>query len=208
MRPVSPDKYLAITEQKRSTFDARQTLGEIALAFGLPRRLAGGVLVDLDCACHFVVEALAPTYTRKGAASALVRGHSDQVLEAIGRADAEPGEIFLAAIEYGPAWGQLKEINQQMHFGAATLKELAEAASGHPRGKLITRVTLVSMQAVLKDVRARAAKQGLDWSAPFFPPPSDPLAAKLIKRGKAEREAALRLYAEETLTRSTTEARQ
>lgn len=199
MRATGIDDYLAITGMKRATFDAWQTRSEIALAFGLARRLAGGTLLDLDCICHFVGEALSPTFTRKHAAT-LVRAHSDEILKAIGLADITPGDdLFIAAAELGPGYAITRD--HRMLFGATTLGELAKSYADHRQGEQATRVTLVNMTRILSDVRDRAAKCGVDFSAPFFPPPDDPTAAKLIATAKKERELALKMYAQEQLAK-------
>ena len=92
MRAIGLTDYLTITGMKRGTFDARQTRGHLPLAFGLARRLAGGVMLDLDAVCYFIAEGLSPVFEREFSA-AIVRSHSDAVLEAVGRADANPDEV-------------------------------------------------------------------------------------------------------------------
>ena len=52
MRVIKSSDYLKICDVKRATFDARTSRNEIAYAFGLARRLAGGVMLDLDCVCQ------------------------------------------------------------------------------------------------------------------------------------------------------------
>ena len=203
MRAIGINDYLAICDVKRGSYDARQTLKEIGLAFGLARRLAGGVMLDLDCICHFISEALTPVLSRKYAA-AIVRAYSDEILKAVGLADANPAEVmFLAGVEFGPGYGQItREHDRKMRFGATTLTDFAASFAKSPEANDVTRVTHINVTEILRNVRARAAKRGFDWTAPFFPPPSDPMAAKLIATAKKERESALRLYAQDQLAKS------
>lgn len=206
MRAIGLNDYLAITGLKRGTFDARQTLKEMPFAFGLARRLAGGVMLDLDCICFFIGEALTPVLSREHAAT-IIRAFADDVLEAVGRADAEPDETwFLNAVEFGPGYGQITRDNdRQMIFGATTAEHFAETFRKNPKNpkaKQITRITWVNVTHILADLRIRAAKHGFDWSAAaFFPPPDDPMAAKIIKTARKERELALQAYAQDQLAK-------
>jgi hypothetical protein len=204
MRAIGIDDYLAITGIPRGSFDAWQARGEIALAFGLARRLAGGTMLDLDCICHFIGEALAQRFTRKYAATGLVCGYSDEVLRAIGLADTTADAIFLAAAESGPDYALTRR--HRMHFGATTLADLAASLAKHEQP--VTLITLVNVTRILRDVRTRAAKHGHVWTAPFFPPPDHPLATKLMAVAKKERDAALQMFAQEQLAKSVSEARQ
>lgn len=214
MRSIEIDEYLKITGLKRGTYDARQTLREVAFAFGLQRRPAGGVLFDLDCLYHFFVEALTPICSRKHAAS-IITIHSDEAIGAVGLADAKPKgnakreDVYLAAVEFGPGYAQIRgrRNDKMMKFAAMTLAKLSESAAKHPdqaRGN--TRITLVNVTTVLREVRVRAARIGLDFSAPFFPPDTDEMAAKLIATAKKDRERFLRMVAEAQLAAG--EARQ
>ncbi len=187
MRAISIKDFLAISGMKRATFDARQTEGEIALGFGLARRLAGGTMLDIDVICTRIGGALTPAFGRKHAAT-IVAAYSDEILKAIGLADSDASEdMFLCAAEFD--WQIARD--HRMVFGATTLPALAKSYTA--AGMATTRATLINVTQIMHEARVSAAEHGLDWSAPFFPPPGDPMADKLIATAKQERALAVEM---------------
>ena len=195
MRAIGIDGYLAITGMKRATFDAWQTRGEIALAFGLARRLAGGAMLDLDCVCHFIGEALAPVFTRKHAATHRRAPTATKSSKPSAWRTPRPAEdMFLAAVEFGPGYAITRE--HRMVFGATTLADLAASYAKQRAAKASHAHHADQRDAELCATCGRAPPEPASiWTAPFFPPPDDPMAAKLIATAKKEREAALQMYA-------------
>lgn len=60
------------------------------------------------------------------------------------------------------------------------------------------RITWINVSAILRRIRERAAKIGLDFSGAFFPPEGE-TAAKLLAMAKKDREAVLAWVAEQAL---------
>lgn len=194
-------KYLALCEMSRGQWDSRQSRGEVALTFGTDRRLAAGVMMDTDVALHLTVEEFTPAFTAAYAAR-VWRAHPDKFLQAVGLADVQDEPTFLMIAEYGETLVSRRtgsSFRDKQMVGVVTIDGLYPF-SDNPEVPVPDRVTLVCMNSILKRVRERAAKIGLDWSAPFFPPPSDPMAAKIIAAGKAQREYALRVFRGEPIT--------
>jgi hypothetical protein len=198
MRAIEDFKdFLSLSEQSRGQWDSRQKRGEVALTFGLERRLAAGIMMDTDVVLHLVVEEFTPAFTAAYAARVWC-AHPDKFLQGVGLADAQAEPVFLMVAEYGDkvhrdskragSWFRDKQM-----VGPVTIDGIYPF-SDNPEVPVPDRITMVCVNSILKRVRERAAKIGLDWSAPFFPPPSDPTAAKLIALGKAQREYALRVY--------------
>jgi hypothetical protein len=195
MRALSPNQFFACAGTTSGNFGAYTSRNEVALAFGLARRLEGGVFLDLDAVAVLVVDELANAFGRQIAAT-IVRAHSDALLGCVGQADAQREPVFLAIGEYG-------EAIRHKHFGpgrAVRDRQRVGMFSGfpkffeHPEMEVPARLTLVNISDILARVRANAAKIGVDLGAPFFPPPDDPFAEKVLAAAKKEREAALRLY--------------
>jgi hypothetical protein len=61
------------------------------------------------------------------------------------------------------------------------------------------RFTAVNMTDILRRIRLNAARAGLDLSAPFFPPPGDPLHDQITEAAKKQRDDALVLFNERRL---------
>ena len=207
MRGIDIKEYLTLCQFSRGQFDSRQSRGEIALTFGLERRLVAGIMLDLDVALHLAVEEFTPGFTAAYAAR-VWRAHPDKFLEGVGLADAQVEPVFLMIAEYGDEVHRASRrpgssFREKQMCGPVTIDGIYPF-SENAEVPIPDRLTLVCVNSILKRVRERAAKIGLDWSAPFFPPPSDPQAAKLIAAGKAQRDYALRLARGEPITPSTT----
>jgi hypothetical protein len=135
-----------------------------ALAFGVASPSMAGRYFDIDAAVLRLMLDAAPGVGQAEAA-ALVRLHSDTVLEAIASADADSEPMWLIFAAHRQPDG-----NWAYNMGSGRLSELPTLSlRGAPH--VPDRMVLVNVSKVLATVRANAAKAGLDLSQPFFPPP-------------------------------------
>jgi hypothetical protein len=175
------------------------------MAFGLPAPLAGGVFLDLDCVASILRDELTPAFGRKLAAS-LVRLHGDEWMKAVGLADTTPEPAWYFVFELGPPPtpkpGQVGHrdivighrgkylVSAGTFADFAKLNEFAKL----PIEKHPVRFTGVNVSDVLRRIRENAARAGLDLSAVFFPPDTNPLHHEILEAAKKERNAALSLF--------------
>jgi len=202
MRALSAQHFFALAATNHGSWSARTNRGEMALAFGIRRRLAGGRFLDLDAVAAILVDELTPGFGRKFAA-VIVTSFGDAWLNAVGQADATQTPVFfqvgeegdvLTKAERGVMGKDVPLLRKSVRVGCGTIAELAKCAEGAPA--MPERLTMVNITSMLARVRARAAGVGLDLSAPFFPPPDDPFAKQLIATAKQDREAAVAMYFE------------
>jgi hypothetical protein len=196
MRALSTQQFYAAAGTNAGTFGARTNRNETALAFGIHRRLEGGRLFDLDAVASILVDELTPAFGRKHAAGTIVIGHGDVWLAAVGRADAIQEPVFLVVAEFGAVVKGMHGFRKDVRVGQGTLGELFKQNIGDAQVPVPPRITLVNVTSILARVRANAARVGVDLAAPFFPPPDDPRARKLIDAAKRSREAALAMHFE------------
>lgn len=214
MRIISPANLYALTEKTQSTVAVQAGRGEIAFAFGLRQRLAGGHPLDLDAVAFVLVDELTAAFGRK-IASTIVITHSDKWLLGLGRVDNTREPVFLAVNEYGEAsrhkYFDKRALRDKMSVGVTTVVEhcrgLQAGFADRPDIRIPDRITWINLSSILKRIRERAAKLALDLSAPFFPPETDPHARKLLQIAKKDRKKALAWFAVQKLAAPSTETR-
>ncbi len=191
---IIPDvKFYAIAETNRSTFASLVSRGEGALAFGVGAPLAGGHFVAADAAVVLMAYELHPAFGRKYA-STILRGHADKVLWCLGKADTTSEPVFFGVAEYGDV--QIKHTSSrafrdQLRVGPLVFSEFKGFG---PAIQQPERVTLINVSNIVRRVRANGKREGIDLSAPFFPPPGDAVADKIIEMMKEDRERALKMF--------------
>lgn len=186
MRQLSSKQYMELCGLSPNTLKARERLHEVALAHGIGRRLAGGVYMPQDCIAHELVNGLMPTFPRKHAAS-IVRAFPDVWLAGVGRAEIDPEPIWFS-VTHDPATGRYRA-------GVVCMADKKPIKfSEHPEFEVPERIVFINLTTIMARVRAKAAAAGLDFSEPFFPPPGDLEAAKIIEAAKKQRVDALRAY--------------
>ena len=210
MRALSPAQFHACAETDAAKLGGRTARKETALAFGIERKLAGGKYLDLDVVALALVEDLANAFGRRAAAT-LVRAHADKWLDGVGRADVTREPVFLMIMEYGrPVRHQYfddKQVSDRMRIGVSTLADYEPIRfADHPKTEIPARMTWINLSGILARVRVNAAKAGLDFSAPFFPPPDDPIAKELIATAKKSRNDALALFHERRMAKALRDA--
>ena len=166
MRKLDIDQFLTLAGVGRRSFRVMANRNEVALAFGVSDRLAGGNFLDLDVISMICTDELAPAFGRVLAAS-LVRGFSDVWCMAVSEADASPQPIFLVVIEQGKKFtGGQRATREGVNMGYGTMADLADKMASV--ASLPPRMTLVNLTSLLADVRAKASAIGLDFSQPFI----------------------------------------
>jgi hypothetical protein len=193
MLALSPEQFRACTGVSRQTFGAHVARDEVALAFGHGAPLAGGTFVDLDCLALLLIDELEPAFTRKFAA-AIVRMHGDEWLKAVGRADTIAEPVYFFVFEHGDARAEGKRsYREKYRVSEGPLTDFANlnAFATLPQDNIPARFTGVNVSDILRRVRLNAARAGLDMSAPFFPPPGDPLHEEIVTAAKKQRDAFL-----------------
>jgi hypothetical protein len=203
MRALSFEQYLKATGLKETTFRGQEHRGEFAGAFGLQRRLAAGTMLDLDLVAHFLVEELAPAFTRVYAAK-LVHSFSDEWLKGIRIAEIQAEPVWFMVSEYGDKRVRgYAATRDQQRVAVVTFNGVGPFVDPeHPKRDIPARMTFVNLKDILRRARTSAAKAGLDFSAPFFPHPEDPMAAKVIATAKKQREVALQMYQQDRIARA------
>jgi hypothetical protein len=206
MRVITTAQLLHVTQMPEGTFHAQVSRKETALAFGLGRKLTGGVYLDLDCVAVLLADELAAAFGRKVAAS-LVIMHGDAWLRGIGGVDTMREHVFLQVAEYGePSRHSVfggRSVRDKMRVGVSTLTELSGFGAGAEQTglEIPDRMTLVNLTSLIHRIRLRAVQIKLDLSDPLFPPDSDPDASELLKKARKDREAALGWYVEQQLAK-------
>lgn len=202
MRTVTPAQLLTLADTSHNSMNAYLKRGETALAFGSKQRLAGGVMLDVDAAAMELVDELAAGFGRK-IASTIVTAHADTWLLGVGRADATREPIFLIVSEFGESkrhkYFDKRALRDQMKVGVTDIGQQAARFADNPTVRPPDRMVWINLSSILRRIRERGAKIGLDLSAPFFPPEGDENAAKLLALAKKDREAAMAFYAEQKL---------
>jgi hypothetical protein len=203
MRALSTPQLLSITDTSEGTFGSQIKRNETVLAFGLERKLAGGVYLDLDAVAMLLVDELTSALGRK-IATTIVRSHSDTWLRAVARVDTTREPVFFVVSEYGepsrhPYFGG-RSLRDKQRVGQTTMTEGdRKGFADNPDVEVPERVTWINVTSILRRIRVRAVKIGLDLSDPFFPPETDPTAKKLLDMARKDRAKALAWYAEQRL---------
>jgi hypothetical protein len=166
MRQLSKEQFLRLISQTASTFKTATARGEVALAFGAPRPLAGGVYCDLDLVAMLLTTELASIATRKGAA-AILRTFADKWTEGVARAERTTEPVFVVALEAGTQITHARRvIREGVNLTVATLPEFASFDAQKAR-TVPNRLTLINLTAVIADARARAAKLDIEFPRPM-----------------------------------------
>jgi hypothetical protein len=205
MRALSASQFYACSGVNAASVRARVSRGDNAMAFGLAGPLAGGTYLDLDCVALLLVDELMPAFGRKFAPT-LVRAHGDNWLLAVGLADTVAEPVWWFVFEQGPPPtpkpGYIGHRlppdlhRDKYHVAVGTFADFAKLNrfAELPIDKRPVRFTGVNVSDILRRIRENAARAGLDLSAPFFPPPSDPLHQQVVEAAKKERNDALALF--------------
>jgi hypothetical protein len=196
MKKITAADFYRLVGIKENSHKAYVSRGEVALAFGTSRPNAGGVFLDLDVVASLLTDELTPAFSRKTAAT-LIRAFADVWLHAVTMAEAEAEPAFLIVAEFGAAtFGRRGETREGVNIGAATL---AEAWKAMQHGKKVAdRMTFVNVTSLLRDLRSRAAKEGIDLPEVFVPR-DDPAFMTEMEDFRARREAhAARVIAART----------
>jgi hypothetical protein len=199
MRVITTAQLLHITQTPEGTFNAQISRKETALAFGLGRKLAGGVFLDLDCCAVLLTDELAAAFGRKVAATIVIM-HGDAWLRGIGEVDATREPVFFQVAEYGEperhsVFGG-RSVRNRMRVGCSTIVRPVGLAD-RPDIEVPDRITWVNLSSIVRRIRLRAMQIKLDLSDALFPPESDPDASKLLEKAREDREAATAWYVEQ-----------
>jgi hypothetical protein len=196
MRALAPSQFYPIAGTNPNSFGARVNRGEVALAFGTDRPLVGGKLLDLDAVASILVDELTPAFGRKFA-PVIIRAHPDEWLAAVGRADTTAEPVYVVVFEHGEPHAGKRAYRDEYRVANGIFAEFANLSfAGLPSDKVPVRTTMINVSDILHRIRHNAARIGVDLSAPFFPPPGEPLFERVIRTAKKDRDKALALFHE------------
>jgi hypothetical protein len=180
VEPLTRDQFLKIIGLSSGAFDAQQSAGHVALAFGSPMPSTPGRYWDLDLVAMAMAAALAPTFGRQ-AATAIVLGFFDQWVAAVGDANADPARSYFFAmggIRADPDERGFREIWVTNGTHEQISSDLQNASA----------VMAINVTDIVAQLRIKAGAAGIDLSQPFFFPSEHERFAQIIAEFKRERE--------------------
>lgn len=181
MQVVARQELLDLMGLTSSAFDQLQHAGHVALAFGTPLPATPGRYLDLDLVAMAMNLGLTPSIGRERA-TAIVGGFFHQWVSAVGHAEVNLNqEYFMAAGAVG--WDELKKSPKLLLVTNGTLEQLSGDFQG--RRDLVGFFT-VNISDIIRRLRAKAQRAGIDLSRPFFFPPDDPRFGEIITQVKRE----------------------
>lgn len=190
MRKITKQEFLALAGVPYGTFKAAVSRGEVALAFGTERALAGGIFLDLDAVAWRFVDELTPAFARKGAAM-IVRAFSDVWMKAVARSEHTTEPVWLVVIETGEPLGgkapAMRAVREGVNVACGTLSEWAQATLADKK-TIPNRMTLINVTALVARVRESGSPIGLTLDSPLCPPTDDPNLQKLMTETREVRE--------------------
>jgi hypothetical protein len=155
---------------------------QVALAFGAEAaKIPEGRYFDLDAVVLRSIWELTDKIKIEHVVG-LLRLHGDIVLGAIGRAEHEAEPVWLAIAEHYDEHGQ-----KAYNLAAGSLSDFADYRVSEARFTP-ARITLLNVNKLIADVRANAAKVGVDLDGVFFPAPDTEIYQAIMAEGRKVRE--------------------
>jgi hypothetical protein len=182
MQALTRDEFLEILGLTGGAFDQLQHAGYVALAFGTPLPATPGRYLDLDLVAVAINLGLTPSLGRK-TATAIVGGFFHQWGSAVGQAEADPAHEFFMAVG-GVGWDAVKRGPRLMLVTNGTLDQIM--GDFRDRKDLVGFFT-VNISDIIRRLRERAQKAGIDLRRPFFFPPDDARFDEILAQVKRER---------------------
>jgi hypothetical protein len=163
-----------------------QHAGHVALAFATPLPAMPGRYLDLDLVAMAINLGFSPSLGRK-ISTAIVAGFFHQWASAVGHAEATPHQEFFIAIG-GVGWDIA---NKGPKFLLVTHGTLDEITGDFRKTKELVGFFTVNISDIIRRLRERAQRIGIDLSRPFFFPPDDPLFNQIVAQVKRELDARI-----------------
>jgi hypothetical protein len=178
------DEFLELVGLRSGVFDQLQHAGFVALAFGTPLPARRGRYLDLDLVAVAINEALTPSIGRPWA-TAVVGKFFLHWLTAVARAEADQSQDFFLAVG-GVEWDPQRRCPKRLLITNGTLGEISQNFQGT---KDLFGYHTVSISAIIRRLREKAQKAGIDLSRPFFFVPGDPRLTEIVTQFTRERDA-------------------
>jgi hypothetical protein len=186
MQSLTRDEFLEILGLTGGAFDQLQHAGHVALAFGVPLPATPGRYLDLDLVAMWTNLGLTPSLGRE-ISTAIVAAFFHQWGAAVGYSEADPNKDFFMAVG-GVGWDAAKKGPKLLMVTHGTLDQI----TGDFRDtKDLVGYFTINITDIIRRLRARAHKAGIDLSRPFFFPPDDPRFDQILTQVKRERDARI-----------------
>lgn len=181
MQYVSRTEFLELLDLTSGAFNQLQHTGHVALAFGSPVPAFPGRYLDLDLVAMAINLGLSQTVNRS-ASTAIVSGFFHQWGSAVGHAEANPSDDTFMAVA-GIGWDPIKKTAKRLLVTNGTMEEVT--GDFKPEKDLVGYFT-VNVSDIIRRLRARAGKAGINLSQPFFWPPDDPRFKQILTQYQRE----------------------
>jgi hypothetical protein len=186
MQTLTRVEFLEILQLTGGAFDQLQHAGHVALAFGTPLPASPGRYLDLDLVAMAISLGLSQWLGRE-ISTAIVAGFFHQWASAVGYAEANPDQEFFMAIG-GVGWDAAKKGPKLLLVTHGTIDQIADDFRGM---KDLVGYFTVNVSDIIRRIRERAQKVGIDLSRPFFFPPGDPRFDQILTQVKRELDARI-----------------
>ena len=169
MQTLTRREFLELLGLTSGAFDQLQHAGHVALAFGTPFPATPGRYLDLDLVAMATNLGLSQSLGRE-VSTAIVAGFFDQWASAVGLAEATPHREFFLAVG-GIRWDAAKKGPELLVVTHGTLDQITKDFRGT---KDLVGFFTVNISDIIRRLRERGQRAGIDLSRPFFFPPDDP----------------------------------
>ena len=186
MQKLTREEFLDLLQLTSGAFDQLQHAGHVALAFGVPFPAAPGRYLDLDLVAMAINLGLSQPFGRE-ISTAIVAGFFDQWVSAVGYAEANPDQQFFMAIG-GIGWDVAKKGPKLLTVTHGTIDDISNDFRGNTD---VVGYFAVNITDIIRRLRERARKMGIDLRSPFFFPPDDARLNQILAQAKREFEARI-----------------
>jgi hypothetical protein len=186
MQSLTRDAFLGILGLTSGAFDQLQHAGHVALAFGTPLPATPGRYLDLDLVAMAINLGLTPSLGRE-ASTTIVAAFFHQWGAAIGYAEADQTRDFFMSVG-SVGWDSAKRRPKLLLVTQGALDQISQDFRGQ---KNLVGFFTINISDIIRRLRARAQKAGIDLSGPFFFPPDDPQFDQILTQVKRERDARI-----------------
>jgi hypothetical protein len=177
------DEFLELLGISPGVWDQMQHAGYVALAFGTPLPARQGRYLDLDLVAVAINQALTPSIGRPWA-TAIVGRFFPQWATAVACAEADRGQDFFLAVG-GVEWDAERRCPKLLLITNGTLGEISQDFQGI---KDLFGYHAVNISDIIRRLREKAQKVGIDLSRPFFFLPDDSRLQEIVAQIRRERE--------------------
>jgi hypothetical protein len=186
MQPLTRDEFLELLGLTSGSFDQLQHAGHVALAFATPLPASPGRYLDLDLVAMAINLGFTPSLGRK-VSTAIVARFFHQWASAVGHAEATTRQEFFMAVG-GVGWDIANKGPKLLLVTHGTLDQI----TGDFRNtKELVGFLTVNVSDIIRRLRERAQRVGIDLSRPFFFPPDDPRFNQILTKVKRELDARI-----------------